>query len=289
MSDNPIKNLPIEQISKQTTLGNISKQTSLGNISKQNHLTTMLQVMHKNKEQFERATMTGRAMQEQAERLMLPIKQMHDEFERITQAIANPFGKSFTANATAPTAIEYKPPKPHHHNSPALSTLASVETAKNNENEKNLKIENQILLQIVERLTKKPENEPRATLAEMPLIANTLALQVNEIANLRDQLEQKEREINALQAQIDQQATATPANYALSVENSSYTTPFIDALNGVIQEFWINYQEHNIPPKQDTVISWVMEHYNLSRAGAKAIEQVARPAKAKTGGIKSLP
>lgn len=280
MSDNPIENLPIEQISTQTTLGNISKQ---------NHLTAMLQVMHKNKEQFERATMAGRAMQEQAERLMLPIKQMHDDFERITQAIANPFGKSFTANATAPTAIEYKPPKPHHHNSPVLRTLASVETAKNNENEKNLKIENQILLQIVERLTKKPVNEPQATLAEMPLIANTLALQANEIASLKDQLEQKEQKINALQAQIDQQVTATPANYALSVENSSYTTPFIDALNAVIQEFWINYQEHNIPPKQNTIISWIMEHYNLSRAGAKAVEQVARPAKAKTGGIKSLP
>ena len=124
-------------------------------------------------------------------------------------------------------------------------------------------------------------------------VNNNMATTANElddeIASLKDQLEQKEREINALQAQIDQQATATPANYALSAENSSYTTPFIDVLNAVIQEFWINYQEHNIPPKQNTIISWIMEHYNLSRAGAKAVEQVARPAKAKTGGIKSLP
>lgn len=98
--------------------------------------------------------------------------------------------------------------------------------------------------------------------------------------------------LNALNAGNNEElhpATATPANYALSAENSSYTTPFIDVLNAVIQEFWINYQEHNIPPKQDIVIRWIMEHYNLSRAGAKAIEQVARPAKAKTGGIKSLP
>lgn len=280
MSDNSIKNLPIEQISALTAIDDIRKQNSL---------TTMLQGIYENQERLERATIPVRTMQEQVERLMLPFKQMHDDFERITQAIANPFGKSFTANATAPMAIEYKPPMPNHHNSPALRILASVETAKNNENEKNLKIENQILLKIVERLTEKPANETRATLAEMPLIANTLALQANEIASLKDQLEQKEREINALQAQIDQQATATPANYALSAENSSYTTPFIDALNAVIQEFWINYQEHNIPPKQDIVIRWIMEHYNLSRAGAKAIEQVARPAKAKTGGIKSLP
>lgn len=119
-------------------------------------------------------------------------------------------------------------------------------------------------------------------------IGNHITANQQQIVSLKDQLEQKEREINALQAQIDQQVTATPANYALSAENSSYTTPFIDVLNAVIQEFWINYQEHNIPPKQNTVISWIMEHYNLSRAGAKAIEQVARPAKAKTGGVKRL-
>lgn len=213
MSDNSIKNLPIEQISALTAIDDIRKQNSL---------TTMLQGIYENQERLERATIPVRTMQEQAERLMLPIKQMHDDFERITQAIANPFGKSFTANATAPMAIEYKPPMPNHHNSPALRTLASVETAKNNENEKNLKIENQILLKIVERLTEKPANETRATLAEIPLIANTLALQANEIANLKDQLEQKEQKINALQAQIDQQATATPATK--SNDNSELPT-----------------------------------------------------------------
>lgn len=112
---------------------------------------------------------------------------------------------------------------------------------------------------------------------------------IAKLDNANQVIETLKQENDKLQAQIDQQVTATPANYALSAENSSYTTPFIDALNAVIQEFWINYQEHNIPPKQDMVIRWIMEHYNLSRAGAKAIEQVARPAKAKTGGIKSLP
>lgn len=107
------------------------------------------------------------------------------------------------------------------------------------------------------------------------------------------ELQAKDDKIAKLQAENDKlkrqlNERSTPANYALSVENSSYTTPFIDALNAVIQEFWINYQEHNIPPKQDIVISWIMEHYNLSRAGAKAIEQVARPTKAKTGGVKRL-
>lgn len=111
---------------------------------------------------------------------------------------------------------------------------------------------------------------------------NTAELQAKD-----DKIAKLQAENDKLKRQLNERST--PANYALSVENSSYTTPFIDALNAVIQEFWINYQEHNIPPKQNTIISWIMEHYNLSRAGAKAVEQVARPAKAKTGGIKSLP
>ena len=277
MSDNSIKNLPIEQISALTAADDIRKQ---------NHLTTMLQGIYENQERLERATIPVRAIQEQAERLMLPIKQVHDDFERITQAIANPFGKSFTANATAPMAIEHKPPMPHHHNSPALRTLASVETAKNNENEKNLKIENQILLKIVERLAEKPANETRATLAEMPLIANTLALQANEIASLKAQLEQKEQEINELQAKINQlQATATPANddveltgtrkkavtkllYALLREHnySIDGTTTKGATNQILENLTIN---HNVGVSRETIANWLAEintlHYNTNK------------------------
>lgn len=110
----------------------------------------------------------------------------------------------------------------------------------------------------------------------------------NEITNLTAQLEQKEQEINKLQAKIDQlQATATPANHALTLENLGYTTTHLEILKSVIQEFWINYQKEHIPPKQDTIIGWIMEQHGLTRAAAKAIDQVARPDITKTGGIKS--
>lgn len=226
-----------------------------------------------------------RASQEQAESLTTPMFEQIEHLGRIAKALANPFGESIEPTANTPTVIEHKPPMPNHHNSPALRTLTSIATAKDDE-----KTEKQILLKIIERLIEKPANETSAKLAEMPLVANTLTLQASEITSLKDQLDQKEQKINELQAQIDQlQATATPANYALSVENSSYTTQYIDILNAVIQEFWINHQEHHIPPKQDTIIKWIVSNYSLSTAGAKAIEQVARPDNAKTGGVKSLP
>lgn len=97
--------------------------------------------------------------------------------------------------------------------------------------------------------------------------------------------------LNALNAGNNEElhpATATPANYALTLENSSYTTPYIEILNAVIQKFWIDYQEHHIPTKQDVVIEWIKANYGLTTAGAKAIDQVARPDHAKAGGIKSL-
>lgn len=67
-----------------------------------------------------------------------------------------------------------------------------------------------------------------------------------------------------------------------------YTTPAMQAMNAVINEFWINYTPDKIPPKQENVINWIMENYGFSRNLSLAIEQVARPESAKTGGNKAV-
>lgn len=67
-----------------------------------------------------------------------------------------------------------------------------------------------------------------------------------------------------------------------------YTTPAMQAMNAVINEFWINYTPDKIPPKQENVINWIMENYGFSRNLSLAIEQVARPDSAKTGGNKAV-
>lgn len=67
-----------------------------------------------------------------------------------------------------------------------------------------------------------------------------------------------------------------------------YTTPAMQAMNAVINEFWIDYTPDKIPPKQGNVINWIMENYGFSRNLSLAIEQVARPESAKTGGNKAV-
>lgn len=67
-----------------------------------------------------------------------------------------------------------------------------------------------------------------------------------------------------------------------------YTTPAMQAMNSVINEFWIDYTPDKIPPKQENVINWIMENYGFSRNLSLAIEQVARPESAKTGGNKAV-
>lgn len=67
-----------------------------------------------------------------------------------------------------------------------------------------------------------------------------------------------------------------------------YTTPAMQAMNAVINEFWIDYTPDKIPPKQENVINWIMENYGFSRNLSLAIEQVARPESAKTGGNKAV-
>ncbi|MEX6456748.1 hypothetical protein AB6N28_04405 [Moraxella osloensis] len=67
-----------------------------------------------------------------------------------------------------------------------------------------------------------------------------------------------------------------------------YTTPAMQAMNAVINEFWIDYAPDKIPPKQENVINWIMENYGFSRNLSLAIEQVARPDSAKTGGNKAV-
>ena len=46
----------------------------------------------------------------------------------------------------------------------------------------------------------------------------------------------------------------------LLLPEPTYTTPALDALNGVIQEFWVSYDtENNLPiPKQSVVASWII-------------------------------
>ncbi|WP_407411652.1 hypothetical protein [Acinetobacter sp.] len=73
-----------------------------------------------------------------------------------------------------------------------------------------------------------------------------------------------------------------------SVLHSTYTTPALNALKGVIQEFWSSYDpDNNQPyPKQSVVETWIKENYPEIKANdiCKYIDKICRHPKAKKGG-----
>ncbi|MCK6051897.1 hypothetical protein [Moraxella osloensis] len=101
---------------------------------------------------------------------------------------------------------------------------------------------------------------------------------------------------NDLLFDLEQLERIAPAGYTQSQADKpkplpvigEYTTPAMQAMNAVINEFWIEYTPDKIPPKQENVINWIMENYGFSRNLSLAIEQVARPDSAKTGGNKAV-
>lgn len=70
-----------------------------------------------------------------------------------------------------------------------------------------------------------------------------------------------------------------------------YTTPPLEALNGVIAEFWADYDpddQASTPPKQGTVEAWIKQHYPDVQGNAMCtyIDKICRHPKARTGGNK---
>ncbi|MFW1858816.1 hypothetical protein [Acinetobacter defluvii] len=60
-----------------------------------------------------------------------------------------------------------------------------------------------------------------------------------------------------------QQPQSVQHSNMMLLPEPTYTTPPLEALHGVINEFWINYDpdKNQPPPKQDVVASWIMANY----------------------------
>lgn len=81
-------------------------------------------------------------------------------------------------------------------------------------------------------------------------------------------------------------------NEVLLLPESTYTTPALEAVNGVIQEFWADYDpDKNQPiPKQDVVASWILANYPdvQGRELCIYIDKICRHPTAKRGGNTKL-
>lgn len=72
------------------------------------------------------------------------------------------------------------------------------------------------------------------------------------------------------------------------IPQHNYKTHALDALNGVIQEFWVNYDPDGSqpPPKQNTVASWIQANYPHVQGNELCIyiDKICRHPNAKKGG-----
>ncbi|MFL4396166.1 hypothetical protein RJ729_15135 [Acinetobacter pittii] len=88
--------------------------------------------------------------------------------------------------------------------------------------------------------------------------------------------------------EIYQNPESTQKNNVILLPEPTYTTPALDALHGVIDEFWKNYDPDNNqpPPKQNVVASWIKTNYPEIQANdiCMYIDKICRHPTAKKGG-----
>ncbi|ENU79782.1 hypothetical protein F975_02411 [Acinetobacter sp. ANC 3789] len=85
-----------------------------------------------------------------------------------------------------------------------------------------------------------------------------------------------------------QQPEPIDHNNIILLPEPTYTTPALEAIQGVVNEFWISYDPDNnkFAPKQVTVKSWIAKHYPEMDSDyiQTAIDKICRHPKAKGGG-----
>lgn len=103
-------------------------------------------------------------------------------------------------------------------------------------------------------------------------------------------VEQQEQSVINIEAVKQLRSYSSDNDEVLLLPEPTYTTPALDALNGVVQEFWVSYDhESNLPiPKQGVVEAWIKEHYPDVQGAAMCtyIDKICRHPTAKTGGNK---
>lgn len=81
-------------------------------------------------------------------------------------------------------------------------------------------------------------------------------------------------------------------NNIVLLPEPTYTTPALEAVNGVIQEFWADYNpdKNQSTPKQDVVASWIMANYPDVQGKELCIyiDKICRHPTAKRGGNTKL-
>lgn len=118
-----------------------------------------------------------------------------------------------------------------------------------------------------------PNNNPVFPTTNTPTPANN-----DELATLQTQLDQAHARIAELERQLNDQPTTNPV---------TNITPEMQIINAVYGKFWENHKSNEIPPKKETIVSWIKSEYGISDRIAQAIDTIVRPEQYRTGGQKA--
>ncbi|TCM62706.1 hypothetical protein EC844_12424 [Acinetobacter calcoaceticus] len=118
---------------------------------------------------------------------------------------------------------------------------------------------------------------------------------LSEINYLRCKVAQQEAEIEKLKSANNDvfENTKNISDDKINFTGlGEYSTPTLEAIKGVIREFWLPYNpEIDIPPKQNTVMDWIAINYpEFSKYDSirRSIDKICRHPKAKIGGRKKF-
>ncbi|HAV5946651.1 TPA: hypothetical protein JI227_11795 [Acinetobacter baumannii] len=137
-------------------------------------------------------------------------------------------------------------------------------------------------------LTGNPRPIPKVldfTLYDDPLSEiNYLRFKVNKLEDENRKLTEANNQVVTNMAIINSQINDD--------DISKYSTPALEAMRGVIKEFWLTYDVNkDIAPKQSTIMAWIAEsypEYSENDYMKKAIDKLCRHPKAKLGGNSKL-
>lgn len=118
--------------------------------------------------------------------------------------------------------------------------------------------------------------------------ANRIAELNTQLANVGDTIDRQAKEIAELKAQLEQQANQPSDTPADDSEIKNYTTPAMQAMRAVINEFWLPHTSEKVAPSQFIIKTWIKENYQFSDYVAQAIDIVTRPIDDKKGGAKKI-
>lgn len=137
----------------------------------------------------------------------------------------------------------------------------------------------------LEQFILKGDFDPQANQnIELPKASDMQRLNGEPTQQLQATIDRQAKQIAELEAQIAEQQKTIEQLTEQAAAPTNYTTPALEALAAVIDEFWVSYDpsQPNTAQKQDYIKAWILEnHPDLNPSIALWLDKIARHPTAK--------